>query len=423
MLDWLGYNAQNQVVSTNAPNVTPYTPGYDGAGDVIADANNRYLYDAEGRLCAATTLSGAVGYLYDAAGDRVAKGTITTMSCDVTTNGFVQTAGYVVGPGGEQLTEVDANNNWRHTNVYADGKLIGTYDAQSLHYYFDDPLGTRRAQANSSGVLEAVYVSLPFGDGYAMAGSDDPTENHYTGKERDVESGNDYFLARYYNSASGRFLSPDWSASDDPVPYAKLDNPQTLNLYAYVRNNPLVEIDTDGHSLESDVIESTFNALGLDSLGNYSETVGDTVDNMMAAAEGPFTAALDAAAAAQKALSRSKRAKEIAQSEPEYKAWEKTENLANQSYQRDPTSSHGYMELMVSQLAQANESYLIVESGLKINNLFNGIPILEDLELAALPAIKQSMVGPAENNYRDALHEWQADIARQSSGVESVNSQ
>ena len=47
----------------------------------------------------------------------------------------------------------------------------------------------------------------------------------YTGKERDSESGNDYFFARYYSSAMGRFLSPDWSAKADPVPYAKLDDP------------------------------------------------------------------------------------------------------------------------------------------------------------------------------------------------------
>ena len=54
---------------------------------------------------------------------------------------------------------------------------------------------------------------------------------HSTGKERDTESGNDYMFARYYNSATGRFLSPDWDAkSDDPVPYAKLDQPQSLNL-------------------------------------------------------------------------------------------------------------------------------------------------------------------------------------------------
>jgi RHS repeat-associated protein len=46
-----------------------------------------------------------------------------------------------------------------------------------------------------------------------------------TGKERDTESGNDYFGARYYASTMGRWLSPDWSAKVMPVPYAKLDNP------------------------------------------------------------------------------------------------------------------------------------------------------------------------------------------------------
>jgi RHS repeat-associated protein len=66
-------------------------------------------------------------------------------------------------------------------------------------------------------------------------------------KERDNESGNDYFLARYYSSALGRFTTPDWSAKTDPVPYAVFTDPQSLNLYAYVRNNPLTRIDADGH--------------------------------------------------------------------------------------------------------------------------------------------------------------------------------
>ena len=42
-------------------------------------------------------------------------------------------------------------------------------------------------------------------------------------------------------------MSPDWSAKEEPVPYAKLDDPQSLNLYAYVRNNPLSRVDADGH--------------------------------------------------------------------------------------------------------------------------------------------------------------------------------
>jgi RHS repeat-associated protein len=238
---------------------TPQATGgyaYDGAGDVTGDGANQYLYDAEGRICAVSNGYGMTGYLYDAAGNRVAKGRITNPNgtCDVTTNGFVQTAAYVVGPSGEQLTEVDGSRNWRHTNVYAGGKLIGTYDgyvnSPTLHFYFDDPLGTRRAQTDANGMLEATYQSLPFGDGLnrnLIRSTDDPTENHFTGKERDTESGNDYFGARYYNSATGRWLSPDWSASVEPVPYASLGNPQTLNLYGYALNNPLGNVDVDGH--------------------------------------------------------------------------------------------------------------------------------------------------------------------------------
>jgi hypothetical protein len=45
----------------------------------------------------------------------------------------------------------------------------------------------------------------------------------------------------------GRFMSPDWSAKATPVPYAKLDSPQSLNLYGYMRNNPLGGVDQDGH--------------------------------------------------------------------------------------------------------------------------------------------------------------------------------
>jgi RHS repeat-associated protein len=65
-----------------------------------------------------------------------------------------------------------------------------------------------------------------------------------------VETGLDYFGARYLSSAQGRWTSPDWSAAPEPVPYASLGDPQTLNLYAYVRNNPLSRADLDGHKMD-----------------------------------------------------------------------------------------------------------------------------------------------------------------------------
>jgi RHS repeat-associated protein len=73
--------------------------------------------------------------------------------------------------------------------------------------------------------------------------------NHYkfTGKERDAETGLDYFGARYYGNTMCRFMTPDWAARPTTVPYANVGNPQTLNLYSYVRNNPTSFYDRDGH--------------------------------------------------------------------------------------------------------------------------------------------------------------------------------
>jgi RHS repeat-associated protein len=245
----------NQLANTSlAPGGLPY----DESGNVLNDGTNQYLYDAEGRICAVSnsplpTMTIMTGYIYDADGTRVAKGNITSWSCDPTVNGFQTSSDYILGPSDEQVTEMgmDANNNmaWQHTNVWAAGSLISTYDNDGLHFYLNDPLGTRRAQTDSTGALEQTCASLPYGDSLACTNSTQfPTEHHFTGKERDAESGNDYFGARYYASSMGRFMSPDWGAHEDPVPYAKLDDPQSLNLYSYVLNNPLRTTDPDGHA-------------------------------------------------------------------------------------------------------------------------------------------------------------------------------
>jgi RHS repeat-associated protein len=262
------YNANNQVSGVIPPgggpvSPSPYTYDPSGDGDIIADmtSGNQYLYDGEGRICAVLSPSPAggpimTGYIYDADGTRVAKGSIQNMNtCNPAPvsqggNGFQTTSDYVLGLGGEQVTEMgmDANGNMahQHTNVWAGGKLLATYDDNGLHFYLDDPLGTRRVQTDYAGVVEQSCTSLPYGDGESCTPT--PTEHLFTGKERDTESGNDYFGARYYASTTGRFLSPDWAAQVEPVPYATISNPQSLNLYVYVGNNPLTGTDPNGHS-------------------------------------------------------------------------------------------------------------------------------------------------------------------------------
>jgi len=250
----VSYSANNQV--TWVQNTAPGGFGYDQSGNVTTDALNNYLYDAEGRICAVKqTVAGVTvmtQYLYDAEGNRVAKGTLTNWGagCDTTQNGFQQTAEYILGQNGEPLTEMSISNGqsaWSHTNVYAAGALLATYDNLGLHFVLADWLGTKRVETDYAGNIEETCTSLPFGDGLSctqtsLSTADDASQHHFTAKEHDPESGNDYFGARYYSSSMGRFMSPDPSGLD----YADITNPQSLNLYSYVANNPMVYIDPSG---------------------------------------------------------------------------------------------------------------------------------------------------------------------------------
>jgi RHS repeat-associated protein len=83
-----------------------------------------------------------------------------------------------------------------------------------------------------------ICTSLPFGDWLQCTGSDS-SPMHFTGQERDSESGLDNFGARYYGSNMGRFMSPD------PLG-GHMEDPQTLNRYVYVRNNPTSLTDPTG---------------------------------------------------------------------------------------------------------------------------------------------------------------------------------
>jgi RHS repeat-associated protein len=266
------YNGSNRMTWTSV-NAAGSNMQYDGAGNVLFDGANSYAYDPEGRLCAVrNTATGGpayTAYIYGADGTRVAKlntGSLISSSGNLTcwtpsVSNTLQSQ-YLLGLGGEQVTELDGGSNWKHTNVWAGGKLLATYDASGLHFPLTDPLGSKRIQANAAGVVDEICSSLPYGNFLSCSG-DDATEHHFTGKERDTESGNDLMGARYYASAMGRFLSPD------PIYIAehRLADPQLLNLYQYGRNNPLRYTDSTGLDVNLDCSQVSSEAC--------NKTVGD----------------------------------------------------------------------------------------------------------------------------------------------------
>ena len=217
--------SNNQVVGYN----------YDAAGNMTHDAttNTNYSFDQENRI----TGAGGYTYTYDADGNRVEK-----------SNGSTGTIYWYMSPG--IVAESDLTGTLKSEYVFFDGERVARKDfsgsTTSVFYYFSDHLKTASVITDCAGTIKVDSDYYPWGGELQFVNNDN---NHYkfTGKERDSETGLDYFGARYYANWTGRFLTPDWAAKVAAVPYAEFADPQSLNLYTYVRNVPTVRRDIDGH--------------------------------------------------------------------------------------------------------------------------------------------------------------------------------
>jgi RHS repeat-associated protein len=134
-----------------------------------------------------------------------------------------------------------------------DSSLAST--SMGTAYPFTDMLGSVRVVTKDDETVSECYDYLPFGrmlysgkNGRSSCYPSNPDQQitsalpqKFTGKERDAETGLDYLGFRYYSGAQGRWTSPDQPFADQ-----HLEDPQSWNLYGYVRNRPLNMIDTDG---------------------------------------------------------------------------------------------------------------------------------------------------------------------------------
>jgi len=216
---------------------------YDTGGNLLnIPGSNYYGYDGEGRL---NLINNFYKFQYDGDGKRVGKSARHTtcfyFGC-ITTWPYYQI--YWYDAGGRVLEEDDGNGNLTDEYVFFGGKRIARRNVSSgnIYYYFTDHLGTARVVTNASGTIQDDSDFYPFGVERPILSS---SGNRYkfTGKERDSDlSGLDNFGARFDASQYGRFMSPD-----GPLIYQDRNDPQSLNLYSYVRNNPANGVDPDGH--------------------------------------------------------------------------------------------------------------------------------------------------------------------------------
>jgi RHS repeat-associated protein len=120
---------------------------------------------------------------------------------------------------------------------------VAYYSGGNAHFEHQDWLGTERVRTTYNGSVEGSFISLPFGDGQSTSGTDGDAI-HYAEVDHDNESDSDHAQFRQYSNEQGRWHSPDpYSGSYD------FSNPQSINRYTYVANNPLSMLDPQGQQL------------------------------------------------------------------------------------------------------------------------------------------------------------------------------
>jgi len=213
---------------------------YDNSGNQMQIGGYASTYDAENRLTSSTISSAVTIYRYDGDGKRVMKfngGTVTV---------------YVYDAMGDLSAEYSTSPP--------------TLPCQTC-YLITDSLGSTRLVMNQSGAPVAYHDYLPFGEEIQSGlggrsgsyGAVDQIAQKFTGQERDAETGLDFFAARYFSGAQGRFKS-----ADEPFIDQNPGDPQSWNLFSYGRNNPLRYIDPTGRAciVEKDGTEHNDNSGG-----------------------------------------------------------------------------------------------------------------------------------------------------------------
>lgn len=269
--------------STGAANGQNFSQSfsYNALGNLLTNAGTSYSYDGHmGTDYAnphAPTAVGGVTHTYDRNGNLLTDGVLTntwdyrnqvTQTVATTTSTFTYNQdGSRISKTSGGLTTFYPTQNYTITSsgakdkyVYANGQPIVNVKTASgtttLHYLFQDHLGSTNVVTSATGTVENLTDYYPYGSNRINQVSGFDEQRKYIGQYYDSSSDLSYLNARYYDGGRGQFLSQDPSFLDIGGPgfeqnYQRtlqqhLINPQSLNSYSYGLNNPIINSDPEG---------------------------------------------------------------------------------------------------------------------------------------------------------------------------------
>jgi RHS repeat-associated protein len=227
--------------------ITGFT--YDSAGNLTrgkrADGTwQKYEYDAASRLVKVKDDAGVTlaAYKYGATNQRLIAydGDVTSASKTY----YVCSGNKVIAEYGEDAAQ-PTTPQWTKNSVYLGDRMLATLEpngsgGQFVQYYHPDRLGTRLI-SNASNTNVQEQVTLPYGTALD-AESTGAVNRRFTSYDRNQTTQLDYAVNRHYDSGQGRFTQVDPLGMEA----VNLSDPQSLNMYAYVGNDPVNRVDPEG---------------------------------------------------------------------------------------------------------------------------------------------------------------------------------
>ena len=242
-----------------------------GPGNLTADGTHGYVYDLENRIaCVGVDINGnctttSAYYFYDPQGQRAGKQQGQTME------------DYVYDLGGHQISAHDASANLLRAELFGGGRHVASWNPSAnygpLFFNHEDWLGTHRVRTDSTGTAREWCSDTPYGMNLACSPGD-TSPMHFTGLQYDPETGMSHTLHRQFPMYLGRWLTADPAG----LKAVHFEDPQTWNIYAYVRNNPIRLTDPSGLDTFL-VLYTTGNSEGQAEIQRAAETRASDIES------------------------------------------------------------------------------------------------------------------------------------------------